>query len=155
MNISLRDLAGRHAKERLTKKERNADLRRHGFDPDGEDGAKYRRLFQAAVFGEFAGGVADEQSAAHDDRPKYVALWDLPKSEFAAWIAHCDGSGTWVEYQARLAATCEHLYAQGHAVRTVRATVAEMLAAIEKLGQPNTTAGRAATLAILAEAKGN
>ena len=45
---ALMRLAQRHALLRWTKKQRNAELRCLGFDPDGEDGRTYRWAFRAA-----------------------------------------------------------------------------------------------------------
>lgn len=146
---SLRDLAARHAAARLTKKERNAELRAAGYDPDGEDGKRYRRFLEAARYGEFSAGIVGEQAAAHGP-PQRVVLWDLPREEHAAWIAAGCGSESWTDYQRRLEATAAAVEAAGYTVVRLRATVADVLAELARAGRANDPQGRSAALAILA-----
>src|SRR3990167_4617682 len=69
--LSLADLAALHADRRLTKKERNAELRQHGYNPDGDDGLVYRSAFRRAMI------------AGHG--PSKVLLWEWPEKDHAAW----------------------------------------------------------------------
>lgn len=46
---SLQSMAEAHARLRWPKKKRNADLRANGYDPDGSDGADYRRFLRKAM----------------------------------------------------------------------------------------------------------
>ena len=59
--VALVQLASRHAALRWTRKQRNAELRSLGYDPEGEDGQVYRGAFLAACAGELRSkGVSEE-----------------------------------------------------------------------------------------------
>ncbi len=147
---SLAELAAGHAARRLPKKRRNADLRRCGYDPDGEDGAAYRRLLHQAMYAEVVEGVARAAAGEHGQPPDAIVLWALPASEHAAWLANGCGEGSWAEYCGRLRAVADRLRAGGGQVVELPATVAEVLDTLAAIGQPNTPEGRAAALGFLA-----
>lgn len=152
MSEFIRDLARRHAADGLSKKSRNAELRRLGIDPDGEDGRKYRQFFSAAKIGQFVAEHADELTARHG-RPEAVVLWNLPREEHAAWLAAGCGEGTWNKYQRRLHAAVDAIEAAGYRVLVISPTVAEVMAALNEGGWANDPSGRAAALNVIATKK--
>lgn len=142
---SLAELAARHAAARWPKKKRNADLRRHGYDPDGEHGAIYRdafhRAWQSGRMADFAG----EMAAGAD----VTCLWDVSEKEWPAWVDAGCGDMPLSEYRERLAIVRRQIESAGGRVVLVRATVAGVLARIAELGMRNDSAGRAAAIGLL------
>lgn len=139
---SLTELAHQHALRRWPRKKRNADLRRHGYDPDGADGELYRDAFhracQSAEMGDYAAGMAETAHVTY--------LWEVPDDQWPEWIAQGCGDMPLSEYRERLALVTRQIEASGGRVGTVAATVAEVLATVAELGMQNDPAGRAAAI---------
>jgi len=144
---SLNELADLHAAQRWPRRKREADLRRHGYDPAGAHGDIYRDAFRRArqtrAMARFAERAA--RTAAE------VCLWDVPDGEWPEWIATGCGDMPLSEYRERLAVIRRQLEAGGHRVRMVPATVAEVLGTIARLGLQNDPAGRSAAIGLLAD----
>ncbi len=79
MRPSLNELAHQHASRRWPKKKRNADLRRHGYDPDGADGEIYRDAFARACQTDRMARFAAEESRGAD-----ALSWCPPR-----WLKCC------------------------------------------------------------------
>lgn len=81
--------------------------------------------------------------------PLQVVFWEFPAEEYAAWAALVGTPSvkTHGEYLTLVAALQFDQERQGIAVRRVRLTVAEMIAALAERGLPNTPDARAEILA--------
>lgn len=148
MRPSLTELAALHVERRLTKKERNAELRQHGYDPDGDDGRTYRRAYatarQSRDMARFAGQLASGADA--------ILLWELPGEDWPDAVAAGLTDMPLAALQERLTIVERELIAAGRTVVRVRATAAQMLAALAQQGWPNDQAHRAAALHLLRQA---
>ena len=130
--LSLADLAALHADRRLTKKERNAELRQHGYNPDGDDGLVYRSAFRRAMI------------AGHG--PSKVLLWEWPEKDHAAWQELTGDAMSLADYRNLLAAVQADQERVGLTVERVRISVSEMRERLARHGLPNEPGGRAAAL---------
>ena len=142
---TLLELAQRHAAAGFSRKTSNADLRRHGYDPDGADGRHYRAHFTRLKTAANIAATAADLSAG----VQVTCLWDLPAEEWPEWIRTGCGSVSLTEYRERIAAVRRAIEDSGGTVILVSATVADVLAEIEKQGLLNDTQGRAAAIASL------
>lgn len=142
---SLNELAHQHASRRWPKKKRNADLRRHGYDPDGADGALYRDAFARACQTDRMARFAADESREAD----VTCLWDVPASEWPEWVAQGCGDMPLTEYRERLAVVRSQIEATGGCVIMVPATVAEVLRTIRELGMQNDQQGRSAAVGMI------
>jgi hypothetical protein len=139
---SLIELAAVHAKRRWTKKRRNADLRRCGYNPDGPDGKLYRAHFERMCrMADVIAGMSKETDITY--------LWDVPDEEWRAWIASGCGDMSLSEYRERLAIVCRQIESADGVVTMVPATVADVLRVISELGMNNDPQGRAAAVGII------
>lgn len=142
---SLNDLAAQHAQKHWPKKKRNAELRRWGYDPDGEHGLIYRSAFQRACqterMADFSADLAEE---AH-----VTFLWDVPDEQWREWIAQGCGDLPLSEYRERLAIVRARIESQGGVVVMVPATVAEVLKVIDDLALANDPQGRSAAIGLI------
>lgn len=148
---TLEQLAAEHARHRFTKKRRNADLRQHGYDPDGNDGHEYRLLFNREVERCRSEAIAHQAvDLAHEGHATQIVLWIFPPEDHAAWTDAGMGDVTYQEYLARVAAVEREAHTAG--IRTVHlhATFADMLAELDRRRLPNDPNGRAAVAAFLA-----
>lgn len=147
MRPSLADLAHRHARNRVPKKKRNADLRRLGYDPDGPDGESYRRFFHAACLNASMAAFAADK--AESTGAECVVLWEPPADDWSAWLAAGCGELSREDYLDRLATIERQLAAAGRTSVRLHATTADVLAELDRLGMANDPGGRAAAIASL------
>ncbi len=99
-----------------------------------------REDFAAA---EAVAGIADETAA------EATVLWEPPESDHASWLAAGCGELQREEYMRRLDAVEIELWRGGKHVVRCRATTAEVLAELSRLGLPNDGPSRAAAVSIL------
>lgn len=78
-----------------------------------------------------------------------ICVWVFPREDFADWKSHCGGESVSYEgYMTLLAAVQADQERAGHQVTRVAMSVAEMLAALDSRGWPNTPDRRAAVIAL-------
>lgn len=89
---------------------------------------------------------------ARETNPGIVMLWDVSVDEIERWEAFTGNPGMgYAGYQRMLTEVLRDLEKHGHTVVLVPATVAEVQAALEGLGLPNSPENRAAALVVAAE----
>jgi len=143
-------LAALHAELHWTRKKRNADLRRWGYDPDGEDGKRYRVFFDREIYKAKTGGII---SKAKETLPLSapVVLWLPPAGEHnkAQQAGLIDTAVSREEYIQRLTQTERQVRAAELRPVRVEAGVKDVLEIMRTNNLPNTTQGRITAFTLL------
>lgn len=149
----LKKLAAEHAARRLTRKDRNRELRAAGANPEGTDGAIYRAAFDAAVadsrFARSVKNVVETEIVEHSQRPDVIVLWRFPADDWPEWIRIGWGNCSLRSYLARLENVAVELRDAGQTVVVCHATLAEVLAKIREQNLPTDSSGRAAAVSLI------
>jgi hypothetical protein len=146
---SLIVIATLHAELRWTKKQRNADLRKWGYDPDSEDGKKYRTLFERAC--EKIRNEKFAEKIKNMPQKSIMVLWCPPADEHGlAQVADLitPDMGR-AEYMYGLVQLEQQMKSAGITVVRLETTVGEVLDALAENNLPNNPNGRSAVFAIL------
>lgn len=137
----IRQLAQRHAALRLSRKDRNAELRHQGIDPDGPDGKLYRQLLDAAFERRKSHQMAEWVTAKSVSEGVGMTILYEPTDHalaMALGLVEIEAD----EYSARLAQVERRLHDAGVPHERLRAGADDVLAFMAANGLANDPQGR-------------